>query len=85
MSEQGAEDRPLPTIRRFAIPISSASSTIFLSAIQVHIRCCKGGLMAGLPELFFGLGIIGAINGVIVTVAVVMGRKEKGTVEAGRV
>jgi hypothetical protein len=35
--------------------------------------------MAGLPELFFGLMIIGSITGVIVAVAVALGKKEKGT------
>lgn len=35
--------------------------------------------MAGLSELFLGLAIIGSITGVIVGVAVFLGKKEKAT------
>jgi len=41
--------------------------------------------MTGLPELFFGLGIIGAITGLVVGVAVFLGKKEKAAREIGKV
>jgi hypothetical protein len=45
----------------------------------------QGGLMSGLPELFLGLTIIGSITGLVVGIAVFLGRKEKGLQEVGKV
>lgn len=41
--------------------------------------------MTGLPELFLGLTIIGSITGLVVGLAVFLGRKEKRTEEIGKV
>jgi hypothetical protein len=42
-------------------------------------------MMTGLTELFFGLMIIGGVTGLIVGVALVLGRKETKTQEVGKV
>jgi hypothetical protein len=39
--------------------------------------------MSGLPELFLGLTIIGSITGLVVGLAVFLGKKEKGAKEIG--
>lgn len=41
--------------------------------------------MTGLTELFGGLMIIGSITGLVVGVAVLLGKKEKRTQETGKV
>jgi hypothetical protein len=41
--------------------------------------------MTGLAELFLGLTIIGSITGLVVGVAVFLGRKERGAQETGKV
>ena len=41
--------------------------------------------MSGLPELFLGLTIIAAITGLVVGLAVFLGRKEKGALGIGKV
>jgi hypothetical protein len=71
--------------RRFAAPrLDQGGEFAFPEFLcKAHVR--RGELMTGLPELFLGLMIIGSITGLIVGVAVFLGRKERGTAETGKV
>src|SRR5262245_8654495 len=81
MSPPEAGSRPLRTTRRFALPINPFSSTRLLPAIRMQRhrqRLSRGRTyMTGLTELFGGLMIIGSITGLVVGVAVFLGRKER--------
>ena len=61
---------------------------MFLRQLECKVRralVAEGERMTGLSELFLGLAIIGSITGLVVGMAVFLGRKEKVTEETGKV